>query len=429
MAKSKRHTGWTRLDNAAIIFPPTSDKRDPKVFRFSCELLEAVDPETLQRALNQTLSVFSGFLTVLRHGFFWYYLENTELRPIVHLENAQVCTPLFDRNVHSLLFDVSYFRNRINFEVFHALTDGTGALEFLRALVCRYLELAHKEDFPGHAPGSGYDASFSEKWADSFQKYYNPKQRKGIKTPSAYKIRGSRLSENRIKVVEGILPVDRMLALARSHKTTITVLLAAILICAVHENMTLRDQKKPVALAVPVNLRKYFSSESTRNFFAVVSVRYNFDAKPPELTAVIASVAAQMRQNLTQENLGQQMSAMVAIEKNVAIRAIPLAVKDFGLKIGYNVADRAYTAAISNIGHVHLPAEYEKYVRLFDVMTSTKKLQICMCSFQNNLVVNFTDSFASADVQKYFFRTLAAMDIPIEIVTNPLDRSNSPETD
>lgn len=39
---------WSRLDNAAKIFPSTSSKKDPKVFRFSCELTEPVDGQTLQ---------------------------------------------------------------------------------------------------------------------------------------------------------------------------------------------------------------------------------------------------------------------------------------------------------------------------------------------------------------------------------------------
>lgn len=421
MAKSKRHTGWTRLDNAAKIFPPTSDKRDPKVFRFSCELSEEVNPDILQTALDQTLERFSGFLTVLKHGFFWYYLENTDLRPSVHIENTQICTPLFDRNVHSLLVDVSYFHMRINFEVFHALTDGTGAVEFLKSLVCRYLELAHQDDFPGHAPGSGFDASNSERWADSFQKYYNPKEKKGILSPAAYKVRGSRLSENRIKVVEGIMPVDKVLALARSHNTTMTVLLTSILLCSLHSMMSLRDCKKPVAIAVPVNLRNHFSSGSTRNFFAVVSIRYNFSRNSSELADVISSVAAQLKQMTAKESLAQQINALVSMEKNIAIRAIPLVLKDFGLKIAYAFNDRSVTAALSNVGSVKLPQAYHKYIRLFDVMTSTKKLQICMCSFQNHLVINFTDSFLSADVQKTFFRTLANMGVPIEIITNPLE--------
>lgn len=49
---SRQSLKWSRLDNAAKIFPSTSSKQDPKVFRFACELCEPVDPEVLRRALG-----------------------------------------------------------------------------------------------------------------------------------------------------------------------------------------------------------------------------------------------------------------------------------------------------------------------------------------------------------------------------------------
>ena len=41
---------WKRLDNASKIFPATSNNRDTKVFRLSCQLYEDVDPLVLQEA-------------------------------------------------------------------------------------------------------------------------------------------------------------------------------------------------------------------------------------------------------------------------------------------------------------------------------------------------------------------------------------------
>ena len=46
---------WSRLDNAAKIFPSTSTSRDSKVFRFACQLREEVEPEILQHALDRTM--------------------------------------------------------------------------------------------------------------------------------------------------------------------------------------------------------------------------------------------------------------------------------------------------------------------------------------------------------------------------------------
>ena len=50
MKRGKR-VEWTRLDNAAKIFPPTSNDKDTKVFRFVCELQDEVSPDILQLAL------------------------------------------------------------------------------------------------------------------------------------------------------------------------------------------------------------------------------------------------------------------------------------------------------------------------------------------------------------------------------------------
>lgn len=421
MAKPKKNVQWARLDNAAKIFPPTSDKNDPKVFRFVCELYEDIDAGTLQRALDQTLESFSGYLSVLKHGFFWYYLEATEKRPLVHEEDNEICSPLYDQNEHTLLFDVSYFRKRINFEIYHVLTDGTGALEFMRSLICTYLSIRHRDKLGDDPPTSGYDGSFTEQMADSFQKYYDPKKKKSEKLPRAYSLRGSRLSENRIKVIEGILPVDRLLALSRSCGTTITVLLTAVLMCSIADGMSVRDKKRPVVISVPVNLRNYFSSESTRNFFGIIYVSYHFGKEPEDIESVIKSITEQFEVKLTKENLLKDISSHVSMEHNAALRAVPLVIKDFFMRLGYDLNALSVTAALSNVGKITMPQAYVPYIRHFDVMTSIKTLQICMCSFKNNMVVSFTDSFVSADVQKSFFRYFTKHEIPVEIVTNPLD--------
>ena len=83
----KKPNGWRRLDNAAKIFPSTSEKTDTRVFRFSCELTEPVDPETLQKAADKAIKDFPHFLSIMKKGWFWYYLENCDLPLIVHEEN------------------------------------------------------------------------------------------------------------------------------------------------------------------------------------------------------------------------------------------------------------------------------------------------------------------------------------------------------
>ena len=136
---------WLKLDNAGKIFPATSSKHETGVFRFSCELNEPVQEPVLQTALEKTLVKFPHFLYILRNGLFWYYLEPSELKPTCHEENTGVCSQLFYRNQRHLLFDISYYHNRINLETYHALADGTGVMLFLKYLVCSYLSIVHPD--------------------------------------------------------------------------------------------------------------------------------------------------------------------------------------------------------------------------------------------------------------------------------------------
>ena len=201
---NKKTKKWYKLDNAAKIFPPTSTKKDPKVFRISCELYEDVDEKILQEALNSTIEEYPVFLSSLKRGLFWYYLETSSTMPKVEKENTLIC----DEMDKSLLFRVSYYKKRINLEVHHALTDGTGTIFFIKSLVTNYLKNKYNINDKILVDNS----SIFEKESDSFEKYY--KKMKKIEIPKskrAYNLRGDRYPEERLKVIEGILPVDKIL--------------------------------------------------------------------------------------------------------------------------------------------------------------------------------------------------------------------------
>ncbi|MEG1971512.1 MAG: hypothetical protein RR315_00030, partial [Oscillospiraceae bacterium] len=139
----KYQGNWHRLDNAAKIFPPNSHGLDTKVFRFSCQFIENVDEDTLNLAIIASLKDIPAFRCVLRHGMFWYYFEECNLEIKAHKEEEPPCMPIYF-DASSALFRVSYYNRRLNLEVYHALTDGAGALQFLRVLVCNYLDIRYK---------------------------------------------------------------------------------------------------------------------------------------------------------------------------------------------------------------------------------------------------------------------------------------------
>ncbi|MGB8455297.1 MAG: hypothetical protein WCD89_23565 [Anaerocolumna sp.] len=417
--KHRKKVEWTRLDNAAKIFPPTSNERDTKVFRFACELFEKVDSGILQEALDETIEIFPWYKSVLRKGVFWYYFETGNMRPVVEEEALHICARIYNDNRRNLLFRVFYYKNRINLEIFHALSDGTGALLFMKSLLYQYLTRKYKDVFCDDIPKFDYEASISQKMDDSFLKYYTGKKISILrKSEKAYHIRGTRGEENRMQLVEGTMSVKAVLKVVHEYNTTLTVFLTALFMYSIFKGMTERGKVRPVVLSIPVNLRKYFESESARNFFSTINIGYHFGKNSTDLQDVITSVNDSFSKELTAERLKNHMERLAALEHNVFARAVPLVIKDFTLQIANHINERGITAALSNVGRITMPAEFNPYIRQFDVFTSARRPQICMCSYGDNLVVSFTSPFTDTDIQKTFFQILSKKGIDVKIITN-----------
>ena len=413
---------WTRMDNASKIFPATSNNRDTKVFRFACELYEEVDPETLQKALDITLEGFPLFKSVLRRGFFWYYFESSDIVPTVEIESEPVCAPLYIKEKRNLLFRLFYFNNRINLEVFHALTDGAGVIWFMETLVYHYMTIKYKEIFPKDIAKINYEASISQKMSDSFEKNY----RKGssafkqahIRRAKAYQMRGTRVDENRTKLIEGAMSARAVLDLAHEYKTTLTIFLTSLFFYSIQKDMPSKMRKRPVVLSVPINLRQYFESYTARNFFSTMNISYNFENSSAELSDIIASVTESFKDGLSMENLNKHLAELMSLEKNPMTRIIPLTLKDYTLKIANIVADRSVTSSISNIGRIVMPPEFTPYIHQFSICVSARRPQIVLCSYGDRLVISFTSPFQDTDIQRIFFQFLTHRGIGVEITTN-----------
>lgn len=415
----RKKVEWTRLDNAAKIFPPNTNMLDTKVFRIACELKENIDVFLLQEALDETIEKFPLFKSVLRKGVFWYYLERSNIKALVTLESTPVCARIYNENRRDLLFRVSYYKKRINLEVYHALTDGTGAQWFMKTLLHHYLTKKYKNKFKGEIPPLGMHASINEKMDDSFLKYYTGNKKiERKKRVKAYRIQGTKREENRMLLVEGSMSVREVLNAAHEYNTTLTVYVTALFIYSIYKEMSVRGKKLPIVLSVPVNLRNYFKSESARNFFSTIFISYLCKGKEITLEDVITHVDKSFKEELTEDKLMKHIDKLIALEQNVFARVVPRALKDITLKTANYIVEKSITAAISNIGKVSMPESMREYIKGFDVFTSARRPQICMCSYEDNLVISFTSPFKETDIQKNFFLLLAEKGVAVQIATN-----------
>ena len=202
---------WDKLDNTAHLFPVIAGEQMSNVYRISVTLSELIDPELLQQALDMVLPKFDGFNLRLRRGVFWnYFEENGKPAPKVREENAFPCRFIRSNKNNSYLFHVTYYKYRINLEVFHVLTDGMGGLNFLKELTYQYLRLLHPELMA--QAGDSLNSSTSLNREDSFLKNYKKRSEKRYKTQKAYLIKGEQLRTGEFGVMHGYMDIPELKA-------------------------------------------------------------------------------------------------------------------------------------------------------------------------------------------------------------------------
>ena len=265
---------WMPLDNAALIFPAIRRKNWNNVFRESVTLTEDVDPILLQQAVDELMPRFSSFYLRLRQGVFWYYLEEVDAPPRVCEDYAYPLTFMTKREMVRCCLRVFYYRNRIAVECFHVLSDGGGAMIYLKTLTARYLTLRYGTEIPAadgvldiHTP------PVPEELEDSFQRYAADHPAFCPET-EAYRLPGKRELGRFMRLVTGVIPAGKLHALAREYGCTVTVFLAAVMtecVIAMQEERLPKERQKPVKITIPVDLRRLFPSGTLRNFALTVN--------------------------------------------------------------------------------------------------------------------------------------------------------------
>lgn len=419
--KSYRDLRWERLDNTAHLFPVIAGESMSNVYRISVTLKELVQADLLQQALDMILPKFDGFNLRLRQGVFWYYLEeNGKPAPKVCEENTFPCRFIRQNKNRSYLFRVTYYKYRINLEVFHVLADGMGGINFLKELTYQYLRLSHPS--LREKLGDSFSSDTSLNREDSFLKNYKRKAQKGYQSKKAYLIKGEKLEPGEFGVMHGSMKIPQLKEVCHGYEVSINEYLVAVYIYSVYtECLHAMPSKKPIRVAVPVNLRPFFHSITTKNFFAMVSAELCPVKENYTFEEVLSLTCESLRDQINREHLEELFSYNVSNEKILIARATPLFLKNISMRQIYTTSALANTGTVTNIGNITLAEAYEPYVEMFHAFLAMSKgqhLKGTICSYQDTLVFSFSYDLADVSVQRGFFRKLAADGIDVEIESN-----------
>ena len=323
------------------------------------------------------------------------------------------------------LVRIYYYRNRIALEAHHSLGDGTGGMCVLQTLTATYLRLkGHSEIENGGFVLDILGIPDPGELEDAYMKYANAKvcpPRPGEKT---YRVRGTKEPFYTLNIIDGIMSVSEVMQVAKSYNATITEYLNSVLLYALMQKQESEWHLKlrPVKIAMPVNLRRFFPSRTLRNFITMIYP--GIDPRLGEYTfeEIVTQVHNYMRYYLNEKLLRGDITTNAETQRNPFIRIVPLFIKDLVVRQFYTkIQDKNSSAGLTNMGALKVPETMKPYIERFDIYMGqpfSTRTNCAIASFEDILTINFASSIAETDVERLFFRKLVQDGIHVKIERN-----------
>ncbi len=418
------YRNWYKLDNAAKIFPTTSTKYAPNVFRLSALFFEEVDPVILKQAVKNSLDRFDVFKVKMKRGFFWYYLDTNNNEPLVIEESYQAFHSVNFKDNNGFLFSVLYNGKRVAVEIFHSLTDANGGMEFLKTISYNYLILKGvKIDNDGSILTSDIEVDPTES-EDSFVTNYQKDGEVVAKAQKVFKLSGESYENFWNAIFHITTDVSQVKSMALKYDATITEFLGGVLLYSVYEDYKEENvDNMPLSLFIPVNARKYYNSKSLRNFMSFIRSLVDVN-EGVTLEKCVNGIKHTLRDELSKEFIQTVINSNVTSEKNVFVRPLPLVIKKVAMKVGYKIiSGQTSSICLSNIGEVKTPEIMKEHIDRFEfVISPSLSLPIIssIASYNGRMTITFSKNIKQRSVIKRFVNMLSK-ECDVVIDTNDLE--------
>lgn len=398
------------VDNASILFLSLIRPYHTNNFRFSAVLHNPVSPEALQEAVNRIHPRFPSVLAGFRQDFRHYRQIPAQSPPLVQPDPG-LLKPMTPEELRNCCFRVYYKDCTISIELFHALTDGAGAIAVLTALVGEYLKIACPDEVPAEPLGEpqAYEVT------DSFLEMSDASPRR---LPSRFsyllprtadadwQVRGSSLS----------LKTQFLLDAAHSYGVTLNTLLTAVMAQSIMQIQTAQkgaEGLKPVRIMAPINLRKTAGSRTLRNFslYALPTVEpAQRDYSLPQLCDLISG---QLQQQFSPDFQRSMVSSNVRIQNSWFFRMLPWKLKSAALRIGYHFFGESNSSlTLTNLGVVRLSEAMAPHLADFQCWMTPRVSSPYGCtilSFGDTITLNISRFCPEDQLGAVFFKNLRAV--------------------
>lgn len=423
---ARKRLAWMTLDNAAKLYPSARNKHWINVFRISSTLDEEIDRDALNVALDVTLRRFPSIAVAIKPGVFWYYLEEIKYPPEILDEKPYPLVKMRMKDMRKCAFRVLVYKNRFAVEFFHSLTDGNGALIFVKTLTAEYLYQKYGIKVPtGNGIFDRLEEPSVEELEDSFMKYAGEysASRKG---PTAFQLRGTPEIDGYLTSTSFIIDADYVKEAAKARGVTVTVYMTAVLVEAtqrIQRRLVAQTSRhKPVVVCIPVNLRSLFPSQTLRNFIMFVNLGIDPRVGEYDFDDLCQILAAQMKQQLTRRNMAAVVRKNVESETGFLLRLVPLCIKNIFIKMIYILQGENLTCfSYSNLGVVKVPEEYSSKVKRMDFLLGARAngaYNVTSMTYNGKMYFNVTRNVRKPILEKEIFEVLREKGVPHTVESN-----------
>lgn len=423
---AERKLRWLRLDNAAKIYPAALRRRWSNVFRLSATLTQEVDVPVLQQALEITVRRFPSIAVRLRHGLFWYYLEQVPTAPAIGTDKSYPLARMPREEIHRCAFRVLVYGRRVAVEFFHALTDGNGGLVFLKTLLAEYLSQKYALSIPAKDGVLGRLEEPSEaEMEDSFLRYAGDVAA-SRKEATAWHLSGTPEKDGFLNLTTLMLPTDKVLECAHGYGVSLTALLAAAMLQALvelqAEKVPLRRLRRPLKVLIPVNLRRLFPSRTLRNFVLFTTPGIDPRLGDYSFEEIVQVVHHHMGAEVNAKQMSTRIATNVNSEKKWYLKIMPLFIKNAAMKAVFDaVGERKSCLCMSNLGAVTLPEAMRPYVEKMEFIIGTQAKAPHNCgilSYNGTLYINFIRNIQEPELEAHFYAVLHRLGLPVKVQSN-----------
>jgi NRPS condensation-like uncharacterized protein len=399
------------------------------VFRITASLKKPVKFSAIKEAVEITSMRFPYFSVSLGSGLFWYYLEYNHQLPRIQTEEKIPCTAFAAKRKNEPLYRILVKENRISVEFIHILTDGGGALEYLKSLLYTYFRLTGNTINSTIGIILPESAIASGEMEDGYNRFFRKKTPPPGKLTKAWHLPFSLDKKPRLKIIRSEIGLDKLFEIARSYHVTITEYLVSVYLYSLQkiyleEKEIEKKQKRGVLrVEVPVNMRKKLPSITMRNFSLFVLPEIDLRLGVYSFEEILKIVNYQLQTGADIKQIGRFLSQNVGHEKSIFVRVLPLFIKSMAISAVYRrLGSNQCSGIMTNLGVIKIPEEMESLIDSFEVMPTPPnthvKISCAMVTFRNKLHLAFGNISRSTRFEMHFLKHLTESGIPVRVRKN-----------